>query len=74
MSLTHALASTTAALHSTHHTVNETATGPFLVRQDIAANVFLSPLHKVDIGKHTLIFERSRQLTSDSGIRMKTSK
>ena len=40
--------------------------------EDIATNFLLSRLHEVDVSKHALVFESTRQFACDCCSRMKT--
>lgn len=57
VALSHTLAARAAALDVTKYAVDVAGATPFLMRQDIAANSFLTGLNKLHVCEHALVLE-----------------
>ena len=53
----HAFTATASTLYGANYAVNICSSAPFLMRENIHAEFFLSPLNELDVGQHTILLE-----------------
>ena len=60
--------------NSVQASIDKVGTRPFLVCQDITADLALLALHQLDVSLHTLLGESSSEQVRDVGVRVETTK
>lgn len=74
IALAHTLAARASALDGSKDTIDVARSAPFLVRQNLTADVLLPTLDQVDICLHAVGLECSRKLGGDSCVGVQACK